>query len=234
MRSILIGIVVAAVLLATSPAFPMPVPVLVETCGQMVPAKAAAYLAADLDCSTFSGAAAVELGKRASLDLGSFTLTTGELYGVTCREGRCAVRNGTVTGAGYAGILGANVLVENVTVTMTGLFGVAVNGATVRGSVIAGSGTIGIYSSGTKKKIRIIDSTVNGHARFGVSTYKVELHNSTVDGNLQDPDCAAGALCADLLTTRRPKLKDSSCGRSQSLPENPFPGCLGWCVCTDD
>src|SRR5215207_4423663 len=82
MRSFSIGVVLAALVLATSTASGAPLPVLVDTCGQLVPAKAAAYLAADLDCSAFTGATAVELGKRATFDLGGFTLMAGELYGV--------------------------------------------------------------------------------------------------------------------------------------------------------
>jgi hypothetical protein len=230
------GFILMALALGTSSAFAAsPPPVLVDTCGQVVPEKAAAYLAADLDCSAYAGTYAIELEKRASLDLGGFTLTIGANYGIGCYEGKCAIRNGTVTGSGLYGVVGTKVLVENVTVATSGLLATSLNeNSTLRGSTIAGTSTVGVHASGGKKKLSIVDSTITGQRRLGVWVYKVDLRNSTVTGNGTDPECAGDATCADLFTARRPKLRDSTCGSSAVQGADPTPGCLGWCVCAGD
>lgn len=237
MRSLTIVFVLVALPLGCPSAFAAPTPVLVDTCGQVVPEKAAGHLSADLDCSAFGGTA-VTLGKKASLDLGGFTLTTpsGEgSYGISCDEGKCAVRNGTVTGAAMIGINGIRLLIENVNVSMSGLFAVGLGAnSTVRASTISGTANVGVYESGSRQVTRIIDSTITGHGYIGVRTNKLKLVGSTVTGNGTSPDCASSPNCADLFISRKPKLKSSTCGRSQTLPNDPTPGCLGWCICTND
>lgn len=60
------------------------------------------------------------------------------------------------------------------------------------------------------------------------------LIDSTVTGNMNDPECSTGATSGDLMSAKRPKLQNSTCGRSETLAGAQIPGCLGWCVCSDD
>lgn len=226
--------VLALLLVAPAHAAP-PTPVLVDTCGQVVPAKAAAYLAGDLDCSGYGGSDTLTLGKRTSFDLGGFTITTGALNGIRCDD-RCTIRNGTVTGAATSGLAVVRSVAENLTLTMDGIFGAVLDGNSVlRGSTIGGTSMIGVHSLNGRKKVTIVDSTITGQRRFGVWAYKPVLEGSTVTGNMIDAECAGDALCADILSSRRPRVEDSTCGRSDNLPGIVAePGCLGWCVCAED
>jgi hypothetical protein len=112
----------------------------VTACGQIVPDRATGYLSADLDCSGFGGGAtnlldrgaAVNLGRKSTLDLRGFTLTGG-VYGVLgdnvrcgrdrhdCSPGPHEVFGGTVRGgspgADRFGIGGRRLVVHDVTVT---------------------------------------------------------------------------------------------------------------------
>jgi hypothetical protein len=235
MRAVTFALTLMALGLGTSSAFAAPLtPVLVDTCGQVVPQRVAAYLAADLDCSAYGGSIAVDVRKRSSFDLGGFTLTTGATFGISCPEGKCTIRNGTVTGDGLIGIAGIKTVLENLTVSMSGMIAAALDhGSIVRGSTIAGTATVGLYSSQGKQKTRIIDSTITGHRALGVSVIKADLLNSTVTGNMNGSECTTtgDSSCADLRSIKRPKLRDSTCGFS--APQQR-PDCYGWCVCTED
>ncbi len=235
MRLLTTALAILVFSLSPAPTFAAPVPVLVDTCGQVLPPKAAGYLAANLDCSAYGGIATVSLGKKATLDLGGFTLTTDSPRGIDCNDGGCTVRNGVVTGAGEIGIVGIRMLIENVTVSMSGLFALSLGeNSTLRGSTVDGTATIGLHSSGGRKTTKIIDSTITGHRNLGVWVFRAKLMNSVVTGNLNNPDCANGLTCADLFTARRPTLKDSTCGRSAVQGLDTTPGCQGWCLCTSD
>lgn len=223
-------IVLAAVLLARA-ADAAPVDVLVDSCGQVVPPKAHAHLAADLDCSAYAGNVAVTLGKKATLDLGGYTFTTGGSSGLDCSAGRCTIRNGTVQGSATFGIVAVRSSIESVAVHHGGLGAVSVDKSTIRDATISGTALIGVHGN---SKVKIAGSTITGHAIFGVWVPRVQLVDSTVTGNMTDPECSTGATCADVMASKRPRLKRSTCGRSQTLPTDPFAGCLGWCVCSDD
>jgi hypothetical protein len=235
MRALTIGLSLLALALCTSGALAAPLtPVLVDTCGQVVPERSAAYLAADLDCSAYEGQVTLDLGWRSTFDLGGFTLTTTAPNGVICYGGKCTIRNGTVTGDSTVGIAARKSVIENLTVSMSGMIAVALDdGATVRSSTIAGTANVGLYNAGGRKKTLIVDSTVTGHRILGVWVYKADLRNSTVTGNMNGSECTTtgDSSCADLRSMKRPKLVDSTCGFSAP---NQSPACLGWCVCTED
>ncbi len=237
MRSSSFPLVLALVLLGAVPVASAQLSVPIHACGQAVPPRAQAYLTGDLDCSSLGyGVVPITLGKRATLDLGGFTFTTGATYGISCDDGRCTVRNGTVTGAAeFGGIVGTKMVVDEMTISLSGILGISLGeNSVLRRSTVIGTATVGVHQSGSKKKVRILDSTISGHGGIGVWVYKADLVRSTVTGNGTNPACATDPDCADLMTAKRPKLKDSTCGRSQTLPNDPIPGCLGWCVCTDD
>jgi hypothetical protein len=150
----------------------------VNTCGQVV--SGSTYLAADLDCTGFSGDAITLQG--GTLDLRGFALTGGVGDGVTCTRS-CKITSdpagGTITGASSYGVFGdiaggeiAHVRISNITVQFNG-DGVraALGNITVTDSLIAdNSGLFGIgVSSASDKNAKVIRSTVTGHTLVGVS-----------------------------------------------------------------
>jgi len=169
------------------------VPVEVNTCGQVVPGYG--FLAADLDCTGFTGGllgygAAVNLSRRATLDLRGFTLRGGD-FGVICAEPCggasnalcsvpfCKIRGGggTIAGAVHTGILSDGVVLDDVTVRDCD-----------RGI------------DGYDGKVRLANSLVTGNA-VGITTSRsVLLINSTVTGNTQ----------ADVVATHGVRLRGSS------------------------
>ena len=236
MRRTSIALALVAVSLVASPTHAAPLIQGIYECGQVIPPKAYAFLSTNMNCSGDNSLYTVTLGKKATLDLQGFTLTTGTGYGVGCPDGRCVIKNGTIDGNADIGIVATRSLVDNVTVNMGGPIALALNeNSTVRGSTVAGSATIGIYNSGGKKTTKIVDSTITGHQRYGVWTYRAKLENSTVTGNSTDPGCGTSVTCADLYTIKRPQLKTSTCGTSSVVGiGDPSADCHGWCVCTDD
>jgi hypothetical protein len=170
------------------------VPVEVNTCGQVVSGDG--FLAADLDCTGFTGGllgygAAVILSRRATLDLRGFTLRGGE-YGVICAKPcggasnalcsvpSCKIRGGggTIAGATKIGILSERVVLDDVTVRDHGYTGIT----TVDGEV------------------RLVNSLVTGN-EIGIATNRyVLLFNSSVAGNTQ----------TDVTATHGVRLRGSS------------------------
>lgn len=163
----------------------------VNTCGQVV--SGSAYLAADLDCTGFGGAAVTIDG--GSLDLRGFTLSGGIGNGVTCTRS-CKISSdppgGTVTGASSYGVFGdfaggdsAHIRVSDVIVHLNG-DGIdsAAGSATVVDSTVSDNfGAIGVGVSSFKTS-KLIRSAVSGHPYAGVTGVdKIIAVDSVVSGN---------------------------------------------------
>jgi hypothetical protein len=243
MRPTSIALALVAVSLVASPTHAAPLIQGIYECGQVIPPNAYAFLSTNMDCSGDNNQFTVTLGKKATLDLQGYTLTTGPNYGVGCLAGHCVIKNGTIQGNAVVGIAATRSLVDNMTVNISGSIELPLGGSialalsensTIRGSTVNGSAGTGIYNS-AKKTTKIVDSTISGSQRYGVWTYRAKLVNSTVTGNSTDPGCGTSVTCADLYTAKRPQLKYSSCGTSSVVGLGDiFDDCHGWCVCTDD
>jgi hypothetical protein len=105
------------------------------------------------------------------------------------------------------------------------------NRATIRGLTATGNtGGAAADGSGTffiraYKRLVLSDATITGNVGVAITGARVTLRNSTVTGN----DTTGNGI--DLLTTAKPRLIESTCGRSAEL--NAFIG-ASWQVCTDD
>jgi hypothetical protein len=206
----------------------------VTTCGQTVPHGARGYLAADLDCTGnpggfFGGAIVLERG--AQLDLRGFTLTgdaagAGVVCGEPCGDqplsickSSCKIfgSGGAIVGTGL-GIYGNSLDVHDVTITgCTTAIG-SLRRLTLRHATISANAAWGILAPSCKPKI--YDSTITDSGSGVNSSYGVLLKHSNVTGNIY----------GDLVTSRRPKLVDSTCGTSAGAP----PSGGTWGVCTLD
>ena len=173
------------------------VPVEVNTCGQVV--SGYGFLAADLDCTGFTGGffgygAAVVLSRRSTLDLRGFTLRGGE-FSVICAEpcggasnALCAVPfckilggGGTIAGAVNSGIASDRIALEDVTVRDHGDRGIDGYDGSVRltNSLVTGN-KIGIV---TNRYVLLLDSTVTGNNQFNVlATHGSRLRGSSTVG----------------------------------------------------
>ena len=217
----------------------------VTACGQAIPAGTTGVLAADLDCTSYTGGDwGVVVGKRASLDLAGFTLTGG-YTGVgclgQCPDGnglcflQCSIKNGTIEGADYSGITGDRVTVENVTIRDHGRGIEGGRRVKVIGSTITGNELAGVFA----KVINVEASTITGNGTAGISAIvkgSVRVKDSTIVGNDTSPVCTppTSVSCFDIGSSRRPRVTNTTCGKSYN-PNDPDPGgCDGWCVCAGD
>lgn len=247
--------------LATS-AVAAPPPVEVTTCGQVVPPGRQALLTTDLVCETTNGALGVALGRAAKLDMQGHTITGGvaavaclpvQCDGTWCgptKSGRCEVSNGTITGARYEGIAGAQVMARNVTFTDNFAYAVLafykadLIDCDIAGSPNAVQAITRVRLTGTTvdggyvvsdKKVELRSSSVSNAEILGVYGRDVRLIASSVTGNGTDPRCFVTATCGDIGSVRPPSLDGTStCEHSLQLPPNPPEPVPSWGVCTLD
>jgi len=222
------------VLLHTAPAAAI-VDVDVTSCGQTIDSGTRGRLVGDLDCSAYPGTGydgALVVLRGAQLDLAGFTLTVRSgAYGVVCGEpcgegsiarckSTCKVTGsgGSIVGAGV-GIVAASLDVRDVTITGADTAIGSWRKLLVRRVTLVDNVAWGIFGAGPGLKPKIYDSSIT-NSGTGVNTgYGVVLKRSTVTGNAY----------GDLVTSRRPKLVDSTCGVSLGAP-----GGGSWGVCTAD
>jgi hypothetical protein len=226
----------------------------VNTCGQVYSGDV--YLSADLDCSGFRDpiyipefegklipptflATAVLIKHGGTLDLRGHTInvggpaTPGSEFGVVCLFGDCKISNGTVTNALMHGVSGdRDVDIENLTITNSGQEGLQANRrAVIVDSTITGNAGDGVRAGRLAKLSR---STVSGNGENGVGAVSIKLWDSTVTGNSTSGLCyPCFNACPDLRSRTRPRLYNSTCGRSLNVRY----GCSGgWRrpVCTGD
>lgn len=244
------------------PALAAQPPVEVTACGQEVPPGRSAMLTTDLTCATSGGAVGIALGRGAKLDMQGHTITggvaavaclpvlcDGTWCGPTKTSGRCEISNGTITGARYEAISAGKVVVRNMTLVDNRAYAVlAFHKADVHDSVIIGDQTgvqanLRIRLFGTavdggyvvsSKRVDLFSSSVTNVPFLGVFGRDVRLTNSSVSGNGTDPRCGVDATCADIASTKQPRLDaTSSCGHS--LDTRDFPHTTpSWGVCALD
>ena len=217
----------------------------VTTCGQAIPAETIGILAADLDCSAYAGGDyGVVVGKRGTLDRAGFTLTGG-YTGVgcvgPCPDGnglcflQCSIRNGTIEGADYSGVSGDKVTIENVTIRNIEGRGIA-GGRRVKvfASIINDNGVAGVIG----RALYVEASTITGNGRAGVNTAngRVRVKDSTIIGNDTSPECTppTSGPCFDIGSSRRPRVANTTCGKSYNPSGVQLGDCNGWCVCAGD
>lgn len=244
------------------PALAAQPPVEVTACGQEVPPGRSAILMNDLTCALSNGALGVALGRGAKLDMQGHTITGG-VASVAClpvmcdgtwcgpmkTSGRCEVSNGTITGARYEGISAGKVVVRNVTFANNRAYAIlAFHKAEVRDSQIVGDQT-GVQANlrirlvnttidggyvVSSKRVDLFDSSVTNVGILGIFGRDVRLTNSSVTGNGTDPRCGVDATCADIASTKQPRLDaTSTCGHSLDTRDFPYTT-PSWGVCTLD
>jgi len=210
--------------------------VAVTSCGQEVQAGAIGTLAADLDCT--GGGDGVVLGHKATLRLNGFTMTGASGFGINGVEcpTRCTVEGpGTIRNFGEAGVSASraikvigSTLSENkgvgvlaalgavvVDSVVTGNDGVGVKAgmAKVTASTVSDNGTAGLVT----QRAKLVGSTVESNGRLGVVAYRTaRVIDSTVTGNGTSPDCGTAFVCVDIMSARRPLIRDTLCDISFS------------------
>lgn len=110
---------------------------------------------------------------------------------------------------------------------------------TLRNSTITGTNGargIGVSTSGIS---RLVDSTITGSSKFGISSHAATLIRSDVTANGLGPACGVTEPCADIATFERPSLNSSSCDRSYVLGPNEIPqggavSGVDWDACAAD
>jgi hypothetical protein len=218
----------------------------ITTCEQTVPTFEVATLQADLSC--IGPAAGVYLGHRATLELNGHVLSSDSVaFGAVKCMGWCTVNGpGGITGSGYGVVFDKRLHITGVDVHHN-LIGILPNGSgsrTIARDVILrsniGEGYFGsesvfrgvnvsVHDNGDfglgDKVIRLVDSDVTNNAAPGIAGERVAVRGSTITGN---DGLGAGV---DLLAFRRPRVVDSTCGKSQQTGQPPG---TTWGVCTND
>jgi hypothetical protein len=218
----------------------------VTTCGQTVPPFEVATLQADLTC--VGPAAGVYVGHRATLELNGYVLSSDSVaFGAVKCMGWCTVNGpGEITGGGYGVVFDKRLHITGVDVHHN-LIGILPNGSgsrTIARDVILrnsiGEGYFGsesvfrgvnvsVHDNGLTglgdKVVRVIDSDLTNNGAPGIQAERVTVRGSTVTGN---DSLGAGV---DLGAFRRPRVVDSTCGKSQMLGQ---PLGTTWGVCTND
>lgn len=248
------------VVLALGPGDPTPVlaQVPVGGCGVVVPARQTGTVLNDITCSP--GSFVVMLEDRATLDLAGYTLTGGEVAVRCARRCTVMSTGGPGTIANARiGIGGTTHPRTSITVYDVNLDGheqaitsaptalppgsYGVPRGRVRGARVAidGSSFVGVSSGGS---MRLSDCVVSGGATYGLQGSNVKLDRCSVTGNgavgveslslrLKDSTVTGNGASfdgIDVATLKRPKLLDSTCGRSQQF-QSPA---QNWGVCTND
>ncbi len=194
----------------------------------------------DLDCSdSVSEDIVIDHG---TLDLNGHTIITSG-WNVVC-SGNCKVVGpGTIMGAG-SGIMGSESLeLKDVAITISGGIGVAAAKKLKLDHVsISGAAFGALFGTSAK----IVDSTITATI-VGVTTEgpgaqgggpctkdSMILRRSSVTGTSGAPCVGSDppANCADIITCRKPKLSQSTCGTS--CQGNGGVPCQPWGVCTGD
>jgi hypothetical protein len=222
----------------------------VNTCGQAF--SGAGFLSADLDCTGFTGGplgAAVMVGKRGTLDLRGFTLTGGDT-GIACAEpcrkdpsATCVVPctiiggGGVVTGAALYGIAGYKVSIANVTVSNVADRGISAQELRLTDSTVTGNGHAGVAAN----RVKILRSVITGNRGVGVVGSNLFYHgvmtirDSVVIDNNVGTDCGQLVPCCDLISSWKPRLKNTTCNTSCDC--SFFGGgvvCVDWNICRFD
>jgi hypothetical protein len=214
----LVPVVILGLLASSVAASPPPVQVV--ACGQVVATATSAVLAADLDCT---GASGIQLGARAKLALGGHALSGDSFTGIDCL-GACTVSGpGSITGfnRGVAAARGA-IKIDGGVDFAAKVFGVVgrrtvqVKDASFHDHLIAGvNGTQAVKIENSSfvddsdaiesaSQVKLVASTITGGAR-GIYARGASLIDSTIDTTTD------GLNGADIDTSSRPRLKNSSC-----------------------
>ena len=144
------------------------------------------------------------------------------MSGVRCWR-KCRIRNSSCRANGFQGVSGGGR-----------------SRIDVEGSVIAENLDYGI---GNARRVRLRDSFVFWNWTAGVRAKNVRASDSTLFENNFSPTCDEGAVCADLVTTRKPRLEATDCDRSalEKIVKGGFSSDIGyphvlnpWGVCLLD
>ena len=237
-------LVLAVLLLLSGRAFGVDV----TTCGQVVPRRDVGTLTTDLDCSSVSGAYAVELGDKATLELDGHTITGRTIF---CQSG-CTVHGpGEVTGA-QTGIFvngarravtvsggvslhgnnegifngGSRLTLIDVDISNNSGSGIFVMSRRVRGSNVVANDNGGAGLFAQQATVMIDGLTANGNGFFGLNAKRARLFNSTLTGN--EGGHPSNPPFVDIASTRRPRVTNTVCDHSLG------PNGISWGVCAQD
>jgi hypothetical protein len=149
--------------------------------------------------------------------------------GLTIRDG-VVIHDGASVGIALGQSNRVKLVLEDVTIDNNGGGAIAdCSGLKLKGEnvTITNNGT-GICGDGIKLK----NATITGNGVAGIFSWtaRVKLKDSTVTGN------DAGGNGFDIVTSKRPRLVDSTCGRSAQVAPlaTPDAGSPSWGVCTND
>jgi hypothetical protein len=205
----------------------------VTTCGQVVARDG--VLAADLDCSSGTGAA-VTLQRGARLHLGGFTITGNEI-GVLCGGPACKIYGpGTIRrtvadpNTETYGVFGQQntrvqdgVTLENWRRGVLVLGSARLNNVSISGSVIGALGA----------PIKVMGSTFTGnqHAVRGSEGTKDGVHYTFWSCRVRETTFTGNGI--DIACYRFPRVSDTNCTTSwhTTIPDTPFSGGDEWGVC---
>ncbi len=231
-------------------------------CGQEIPSGTTGTLVNDLACGT--GGTGVVLHPKATLQLNGHTITGGTISVYVLPGKKIVIEGpGEIAGASEVGVFAQNNVGRRIGVTIRngvdihdhGIVGIALGqgnrvkldlddvtlrnnaggpiadctGVKLKGVdvVIADNGA-GLCGDG----IKLQNATITGNGIAGIFSWKarVKLLDSTVTGN------DAGGNGYDIVTSRRPKLVNTTCGRSAQVAPlaQPDAGSPSWAVCAGD
>jgi hypothetical protein len=214
----------------------------VTVCGQEVHGNG--FLAADLDCTGFSGYAAIIVG--GTFSLGGFTLSGGDFGSVSCPGSCKVVGPGTITGSPFAGIVAFGSLkTSDIDLTNHTAYGLECfkackltggtisgngdglrggAGAVIKGVTISGNTGYGVrmQNNARRAKAKILNSSITDNGDEGVfADRSVSVRDSAITGN---GTFGATAGSSDCSTNGVVKLKnadvtgngiDPACGVSE-------------------
>ena len=231
----------------------------ITTCGQVVVTGSSAFLSTDLDCTGSTADSAIKFEGSGVLDLRGFTVRNATTA-VTC-EGNCNVRNGSLID-NLTNVAGKRVKLKDVVIGRDqgginhGVIctkGASLKNVTIDGAwdsaVIGNRGTIrldtvsiahGRHGVRTQGTIVAVDTTVTDIVRAGLKATRVKLVRSSVTGSGTDPDCnrLIGLnffLCADVVASKKPTFRGSSCDTSMVSSSNiNLADPDNWGICAGD
>jgi hypothetical protein len=196
------------------------------------------------------------------LNIAVFCASGPDLIHGSCRVLSSAATPGVVAGDGavYSGILGKRVRVENVDVDGFATYGIIGSHKTqLSGVSVSGVGDVGVVST---KKIKASEVTVQGNGQ-GIFAPVVRLENVSVNANdsfgisglrvigkeIEVTGNTPGILARralrlrlsnvtgntiDLLSSRRPSLRDTTCDVSRKIADDGSVSTESWGVCAGD
>jgi hypothetical protein len=130
--------------------------------------------------------------------------------------------HGTGVRAGMKAMINDSTIAENY------WSGIETAAARLDGATITGNGQLGVEDSIAARRSIIVDSTITGNRRGGVSNAGgITIKTSTIENNCEAPYCD---IFFDLVTCEEPRLIDSQCGSSRdcAMPST------AWGVCALD